>query len=54
MLLDSHYISLKEIINFIKSFKKQGLTLKCYPKNTSFIDDNLMKENDYKQNDKLH
>jgi GT2 family glycosyltransferase len=37
MLLDSHYISFKEIINFIKSFKNRGLTFKVLPKNTSFF-----------------
>jgi GT2 family glycosyltransferase len=37
MLLDSHYISFKEIISFIKSFKNRGLTFKVLPKNTSFF-----------------
>jgi GT2 family glycosyltransferase len=37
MLLDSHYISFKEIISFIKLFKNRELTFKVLPKNTSFF-----------------
>jgi hypothetical protein len=34
IMLDSNYISFKEIINFMNNFKKQGLTFKVLPKNT--------------------
>jgi hypothetical protein len=39
----------KEIINFIESLKKQGLSFKVLPKNTAFIgSDNSNEEGDYK------
>ena len=37
IILDSNYISFKEIINFINNFKNRGLTFKVLPKNSSFF-----------------
>ncbi|MEZ7498728.1 glycosyltransferase family 2 protein [Flavobacterium sp. Arc3] len=37
MLLDGHYISFKEIINFIESLKNRGISFKVLPKSTAFF-----------------
>jgi GT2 family glycosyltransferase len=37
IMLDSNYISFKEIINFMNNFKNRGLTFKVLPKNTAFF-----------------
>jgi len=37
ILLDSHYISFKEIINFIESLKNRGVSFKVLPKSTAFF-----------------
>lgn len=37
IILDSNYISFKEIVNFINNFKNRGITFKILPKNTAFF-----------------
>ncbi|MFQ3174503.1 MAG: GT2 family glycosyltransferase [Flavobacterium sp.] len=37
ILLDNHFVSFKECIRFMESFKNQGLTFKILPKNTAFL-----------------
>jgi GT2 family glycosyltransferase len=37
ILLDNHFVSFKECIHFMESFKNKGLTFKILPKNTTFL-----------------
>ena len=37
ILLDNHFVSFKECIHFMESFKNKGLTFKILPKNTIFL-----------------
>lgn len=37
ILLDNHFVSFKECIHFMESFKNKGLSFKILPKNTAFL-----------------
>jgi hypothetical protein len=37
ILLDNHFVSFKECIHFMESFKIKGLTFKILPRNTGFL-----------------
>jgi GT2 family glycosyltransferase len=37
ILLDNHFVSFKECIHFMESFKNRGLTFKILPRNTNFL-----------------